>query len=206
MFFPKLFFMLSPFQSLFHFRKRHFLKLSLAERADLDDSDAVMRGLLIGTKLFIYRFFVIRCIRRQPEPLQDTDGARFQLIILDEIKHAHGHTFAMQEFLHMVIAFDRVPDRMAEIEDLAQAALLFVLLDDCFFHAERAVDDLFQMGVDILLLKQGEQLRIIDQSGLQCFSQAVDVMAAGQRGKHIEIDQHLARLPESADVVFHPAC
>ena len=45
--------MLSPFQSLFHFRKRHFLKLSLAERADLDDSDAVMSGLLIGTKLFI---------------------------------------------------------------------------------------------------------------------------------------------------------
>ena len=85
---------------------------------------------------------------------------------------------------------------MAEIEDLAQAALLFVLLDDCFFHAERAVDDLFQMGVDILLLKQGEQLRIIDQSGLQCFSQAVDVMAAGSSAgaKPIKEEMYFFRL------------
>ena len=69
---------------------------------------------------------------------------------------------------------------MAKVQAGADAALALVLFDDLLFELQTAVDDLFNIFLGVLALKQGEQLRVADDAGFQRLGQAVDDLAAGQ--------------------------
>ena len=93
-------------------------------------------------------------------------------------------------------------DGVAEIEGFAHPVLLFVLLHDVLFEAEAAVDDLADPRVHIAFFKDGKQLRVGQQAGLDGLGQAVDVVAAGQGGQRLRVHDDQFGLPESAHDVF----
>ena len=87
-------------------------------------------------------------------------------------------------------------DGVAEVERLAHALLGLVLLDDVLLEPQAAADDLADLVVHVAVFKDGEQLRVGQQAGLDRFGQTVDEVAAGQGGQGVRIHDDQLRLPE----------
>ena len=97
---------------------------------------------------------------------------------------------------------DAVADGVTEVQCLAHAVLGLVLLHDALLEPQAAADDLADLGVDVALLKDGKQLRVGQQAGLDGFGQAVDVVAAGQGGQGVRVHDDQFGLPESTHDVL----
>ena len=93
-------------------------------------------------------------------------------------------------------------DGVAEVQAGAHTALALVLLHDLFLEFQAAVDDLLDVFLGMLALKQRKELRVPDQAGFQCLCQTVDHLTAGQRFQRIKIHQHDLRLPEAPTMFF----
>ena len=61
---------------------------------------------------------------------------------------------------------DAVADGVAKVQGLAHPALGLILLHNVLLEPQAAVDDLVDLGVDIALFKDGEQLGVRQQARL----------------------------------------
>ncbi len=104
--------------------------------------------------------------------------------------------------------FDGVAEGVAEIEQLAQAALALVLADDFGLDRDRAhhrvaerIGVAREQGVEIRF-EPAEERRIADQAILDYFGDSRAQLALGQGLQGIEVGEHEPWLMKSADHVF----
>ena len=134
-------------------------------------------------------------------------GALEQGRVLDHRQHAQRDAFAVVQARgtaapHTAHGFDAVADGVAEVQAGADAALALVLLDDLFLKFQTSVNNLFNVILGVLALKQCKQLRVSDDAGLERLGQAVDDLTAGQGLERVKIDKLDLGLPEcAADVL-----
>ena len=137
-------------------------------------------------------------------------GALEQGRVLDHRQHTQRDAFAVVQARgtaapHTAHGFDAVADGVAEVQAGADAALALVLLDDLFLKFQTSVNNLFNVILGVLALKQCKQLRVSDDAGLERLGQAVDDLTAGQGLERVKIDKHDLGLPECADDVLRLA-
>ena len=99
-------------------------------------------------------------------------------------------------------AFHAVTDGVTEVQQLADAALPFILLYDGFFDGQRTIQQLFHR--QIALLQLCKQLLVRGQRHLDGLCHALGIEPGGQGVQRIGVDEHLLRLPEGTHDVFHP--
>ena len=104
--------------------------------------------------------------------------------------------------------FDRVAERVAQIEQHAVALLGLVARDDLGLHLDAASDRVDQ-GIGIaredggaVLLEPGEIVRIAQQRMFHDLAVARAHLPVGQRRQRIGVGQHQARLVKRADQVL----
>ena len=93
-------------------------------------------------------------------------------------------------------------DGVAEVQRLAHPLLGLVLLHDALFKAQAAADDVADAVVYVLFFKDGEQLRVGQETCLDGLGQTVDEVAAGQGGQGVRVHDDQLGLPESTYDVF----
>ena len=137
------------------------------------------------------------------QTLIHADNTLLQLFILNKIQHSQSNTFPVQILTQVIIAFNGMSDGMTEVQNLTQSLFPFILLDNTLFHIQSFFNNRIQIFFNISMLKQCKQGGIIDQSGFQCFHQAVDIVPSGKRMQCFRIDKDHFWLIEGTDDIFN---
>ena len=123
-------------------------------------------------------------------------------------QHTDADRFAVQPFDVAGGRFDRVTERVAEIQQRALALLALVAPDDLRLDLAGTKDRVRQrsgllalQGIDVLL-EPFEERAIADQAVLDDLGQPGVQFARGQRLEHIGVGQHLTRLMKRTDHVL----
>jgi hypothetical protein len=115
----------------------------------------------------------------------------------------------MQELAVAGQRLEGVAERVAVVEHSAQTGFLaFVLFDHIGLQAAAAADNMCQgIGAPLdqaagMLFQPGEEFGVENHAVLDHFGQPGAVLPHGKGLQHRRIDQHAARLPETADHVL----
>jgi len=122
--------------------------------------------------------------------------------------HAPADRFAVKQDFVARNLLDGVPDRVAEIENHAQAVFALVLVDDRGFHADRRGDHFFKRfrvaceDIVSVLLHEAEERAVADDSGLDALHQACAKFAVGEGAEDVDVGKDGSGMMEAADEVF----
>ena len=115
-------------------------------------------------------------------------------------QHTERHALAVKQPAR---ALDSVADRVAEVQQLAQAGLCLVLLHDGLFDPQRAFDHRVDVLIERVRFQKCEQLRVRRAGHFDGLGQPVCDLPGRQRFEYVRVNEHFFRLPEGADDVFH---
>ena len=115
--------------------------------------------------------------------------------------HADGHAAAVR---HGVVAafFDRVAERVAEVQQLADGAVKLIGRDEVTLHADTRCDDVLHLCADRLCAQRVKK-RLAAQHGVfDDLGAAVAVFLRREGAQRVRVAEHEARLIEAADLIF----
>src|SRR5580704_778781 len=122
--------------------------------------------------------------------------------------HTDCNRLAMQVVAVTRGGFERMTEGVTEVENLAQATLVFVTLDDARLMPQRNFDNLHEASVVAsknrrhLAIERREKLRIHDGAILDHFGEPFAELTIGQGRQRGDVGDDETRLIERADEVF----
>ena len=115
--------------------------------------------------------------------------------------HANGHAAAVR---HGVVTafFDRVAERVAEVQQLAAAAVELIGRDEVALHADTRRDDVLHLRADRGRTQLGKERFAAQHGVFDDLGTAVAVFLRREGVQRVRVAEHKARLIEAADLIF----